>query len=57
MDQVSLPPPPKSEEAAEPKQPKPETTAPKPEATPPPASRPREVEPTKKKGKKGDGEP
>lgn len=57
MDQVSLPPPPKSEESAEPKQPKPETTAPHPESTPPAATRPREVEPPKKKGKKGDGEP
>jgi len=27
------------------------------EATPPPATRPRETEPAKKKGKKGDGEP
>ncbi|HXD29763.1 MAG TPA: PBP1A family penicillin-binding protein [Pyrinomonadaceae bacterium] len=57
MEQVTMPPPPKSDEPAEPRQPKPETTAPKPEATPPPMTRPREVEAPKKKGKKGDGEP
>src|SRR5262245_38914093 len=57
MDQMTLPPPPKGEEAPPPTQPKPEAAAPKPEATPPPATRPREAEPQKKKGKKGDGEP
>ena len=59
LEQVTLPPPPKAEEpASENPQPKAETAAPKIEA-PPPASgtRPREVEPQKKKGKKGDGEP
>jgi len=60
LEQVTLPPPPKAEEPASANpQPKAETVAPKTEA-PPPASgstRPREVEPQKKKGKKGDGEP
>ncbi len=60
LEQVTLPPPPKPEEPASANpQPKAETVAPKTEA-PPPASgstRPREVEPQKKKGKKGDGEP
>jgi penicillin-binding protein 1A len=57
MDQVTLPPPPKGDEPAAPTQPKPEAAPPKPEVTPPPATRPREAEPQKKKGKKGDGEP
>jgi penicillin-binding protein 1A len=57
MEQVTMPPPPKSEQPAEPHTPKPETAAPHSEATPPPMTRPREVEPPKKKGKKGDGEP
>ena len=60
LEQVTLPPPPKPEEPASANpQPKAETVAPKTEA-PPPASgstRPREAEPQKKKGKKGDGEP
>ena len=59
LEQVTLPPPPKAEEpASDNPQPKGETIAPKTEA-PQPASgtRPREVEPQKKKGKKGDGEP
>jgi penicillin-binding protein 1A len=57
MDQVTLPPPPKAESADPSAQPKTEPATPKPEATPPAATRPREVEPAKKKGKKGDGEP
>jgi penicillin-binding protein 1A len=57
MDQVTLPPPPKTESAEPESQPKAETPAPKPEAAPPAATRPREAEPAKKKGKKGDGEP
>ena len=57
MDQMTLPPPPKGDESAAPSQPKPEAAPPKPEATPPAATRPREAEPQKKKGKKGDGEP
>ncbi len=59
LEQVTLPPPPKAEEpASDNPQPKAETVAPKTEATPPASgTRPREVEPQKKKGKKGDGEP
>ena len=57
MDQVTLPPPPKGDEPATPSQPKPDAAPPKPEVTPPAATRPREAEPQKKKGKKGDGEP
>ena len=56
MEQVTLPPPPKTDDQPAP-QPKQETTTPKVEAPPPPATRPREAEPAKKKGKKGDGEP
>jgi penicillin-binding protein 1A len=56
MEQVTLPPPPKAEtDTAAP--PKPEAATPKVEAAPPAATRPREAEPGKKKGKKGDGEP
>ncbi len=57
MDQVTLPPPPKTEESSTNPQPKTDAPAPKAETPPPPATRPREVEPQKKKGKKGDGEP
>ena len=57
MDQVTLPPPPKGDEPATTSQPKPDAAPPKPEVTPPAATRPREAEPQKKKGKKGDGEP
>ena len=59
LEQVTLPPPPKAEEpASDNPQPKGETVAPKTEAPPPTSgTRPREVEPQKKKGKKGDGEP
>jgi penicillin-binding protein 1A len=56
MDQVTLPPPPKAETTERPA--KTEPVAPKTEAPPPPpVTRPRETEPPKKKGKKGDGEP
>ena len=54
LEQVTLPPPPKTDEAPAPAQPKPETPAPKAEATPAPVTRPREVDTQKKKGKKGD---
>lgn len=55
LDQVTLPPPPRTEEPASPAT-KPEVVAPRTE--PPPATtRPREVEPQKKKGKKGSDEP
>lgn len=58
LEQVTLPPPPRADEGTTAPQPKPEVTTPKLD-TPPPATttRPREVEPAKKKGKKGDGEP
>jgi hypothetical protein len=55
LEQVTLPPPPKSDEA--PPAPKTETVTPKTEAPPPPPTRPREVDTQKKKGKKGDDEP
>ncbi|MFN2530061.1 MAG: penicillin-binding protein 1A [Pyrinomonadaceae bacterium] len=56
LEQVTLPPPPRTE-SAEPGQPKSETISPKTETPPAPVTRPREAEPQKKKGKKGDGEP
>ena len=57
LEQVTLPPPPKADEPSNP-QPKADAETPKTETPPPPAStRPHEVEPAKKKGKKGDGEP
>jgi penicillin-binding protein 1A len=57
MDQVTLPPPPKADEESTQAEPKTEQAAPKVEAPPPTQTRPREAEPAKKKGKKGDGEP
>ena len=57
MEQMTLPPPPKAEETPAHTQPKAEPTTPKVEAPPPATTRPREAEPAKKKGKKGDGEP
>jgi len=58
LEQVTLPPPPKADNDAQPKAPtKPEVATPKVEAPPPATTRPRETEPAKKKGKKGDGEP
>jgi len=57
LEQVTLPPPAKADEDSAKPQPKPEVTTPKVETSPPPTTRPREVEPAKKKGKKGDGEP
>jgi penicillin-binding protein 1A len=56
LEQVTMPPPPKADED-QPRTPKTDAPTPKVEATPPPATRPREAEPAKKKGKKGDGEP
>jgi penicillin-binding protein 1A len=56
LEQMTLPPPAKADEAPAP-QPKQEVTTPKVETPPPPTTRPREAEPAKKKGKKGDGEP
>jgi penicillin-binding protein 1A len=58
LEQMTLPPPPKADDSAPANpQPKQEVTTPKVDAPPPPATRPREAEPAKKKGKKGDGEP
>ncbi|HET6891116.1 MAG TPA: penicillin-binding transpeptidase domain-containing protein, partial [Pyrinomonadaceae bacterium] len=57
LEQVTLPPPPKTDDPPENPQPKPETVAPKVESPPPATTRPREVEPAKKKGKKGGDEP
>ena len=54
MEQVTMPPPPKADEGPPPK---PEVAAPRVEPPPPAATRPREAEPAKKKGKKGDPEP
>jgi hypothetical protein len=56
LEQVTLPPPARAEEPTSAPV-KPEVVNPRVEATPPPVSRPREVDPQKKKGKKGDGEP
>jgi penicillin-binding protein 1A len=58
LEQVTLPPPPKADDdrPAAP-QTKPETATPKVEAPPPSTTRPREAEPAKKKGKKGEGAP
>jgi hypothetical protein len=56
LEQVTLPPPPKTEDQPVVAPAKPETAAPKAEP-PPPTTRPREVEPQKKKGKKGEDEP
>ncbi|HKE55929.1 MAG TPA: PBP1A family penicillin-binding protein [Pyrinomonadaceae bacterium] len=57
LEQITLPPPPKTEEPATNPQPKVEAPPTKPDTTTQPATRPREAEPAKKKGKKGDGEP
>ena len=58
LEQMTLPPPPKTDDEPAATQPKPEVATPKVEPPPPATTtRPREVEPAKKKGKKGDGEP
>jgi len=57
MQQDTMPPPPKAEEPGQHTEPKAEPAIPKTEAPPPAQTRPREAEPAKKKGKKGDGEP
>jgi penicillin-binding protein 1A len=56
LEQMTLPPPPKAEAPA-PTPTKTETVTPRTEAPPPPLTRPREVEPQKKRGKKGEDEP
>jgi penicillin-binding protein 1A len=55
LEQVTLPPPPKADEG--PATPKVETPAPRVEQPPPPQTRPREADPQKKRGKKGEDEP
>jgi penicillin-binding protein 1A len=54
LEQVTLPPPPKADEAPEAAPPKSEPATPKTEPTPATPTRPREVDTQKKKGKKGD---
>jgi len=57
LEQMTLPPPPRADDGPAP-QPRTEPVTPRVEVPPPPpASRPREVEPAKKKGKKGGDEP
>jgi penicillin-binding protein 1A len=57
LEQMTLPPPPRAEEGPANTQPRTETVTPKVDGPPPPATRPREAEPQKKKGKKGEDEP
>jgi penicillin-binding protein 1A len=57
LEQMTLPPPPKVDEAPSNPQPHPETITPKVDTPPPPVTRPREADPAKKKGKKGGDEP
>jgi penicillin-binding protein 1A len=58
LEQMTLPPPPKMDDRPAVPQPRVETPAPKLETAPaPPVTRPREAEPQKKKGKKGEDEP
>jgi penicillin-binding protein 1A len=58
LEQMTLPPPPKADEGPGNPQPKTETVTPRVEGPPPPSvTRPREVDPQKKKGKKGGDEP
>jgi len=58
LEQMTLPPPPKMDDRPAVPQPRVETPAPKVETAPaPPVTRPREAEPQKKKGKKGEDEP
>lgn len=55
LEHDTMPPPPKAETTERPARTEPVT--PRADAPPPPVTRPREIEPPKKKGKKGDGEP
>jgi penicillin-binding protein 1A len=58
LEQMTLPPPPKADDRPADAQPGTEPVAPKVDTAPPPVqTRPREVEPQKKKGKKGEDEP
>ena len=57
LEQLTMPPPPKVDEVPANPQPKSENITPKIDTPPPPATRPREIDPAKKKGKKGGDEP
>jgi penicillin-binding protein 1A len=57
LEQMTLPPPPKADEGPANPQPRAEPATPRIEAPPPAVTRPREVDPAKKKGKKGGDEP
>ncbi len=58
LEQMTLPPPPKADEGPANPQPRTEPVTPRVDTPPPPAvTRPREVDPAKKKGKKGGDEP
>ncbi len=58
LEQMTLPPPPKTDDRPADPQPRTEPVSPKLDTGPPPAvTRPREAEPQKKKGKKGEDEP
>ena len=58
LEQMTLPPPPKADEGPGNPQPRTEPVTPRVEGPPPPTvTRPREVDPQKKKGKKGGDEP
>jgi penicillin-binding protein 1A len=56
LEQITLPPPPRADEGPA-AQPHTEPVTPRVDVPPPPVSRPREVDPAKKKGKKGGDEP
>lgn len=57
LEQLTMPPPPKVDEVPANSQPKVETITPRMETPPPAMTRPREIDPQKKKGKKGGDEP
>jgi len=57
LEQLTMPPPPKVDEVPANPQPKSENITPKIDTPPPPATRQREIDPAKKKGKKGGDEP
>jgi penicillin-binding protein 1A len=57
LEQMTLPPPPKADDGPPNPQPRTEPATPHTEGPPPATTRPREVDPAKKKGKKGGDEP
>ncbi|HKB65231.1 MAG TPA: PBP1A family penicillin-binding protein [Pyrinomonadaceae bacterium] len=57
LEQMTLPPPPKADDGPPNPQPRAEPVTPHTEGPPPATTRPREVDPQKKKGKKGGDEP